>query len=83
MKTIFDWASLLMFSGIIFVFYNQIEKAKRLSLSDWATYLFTSTSCAIANVAGNAGQTAGAAVIYIGLALFGLFAFQRGSKSNP
>ena len=82
MNTPFDWSSLLIFSVIIFGFYNQITKSKRLSLSDWATYFLASTSCAIANVAGNTGQTALAAMLYIGLTLFGCFALLRISKSN-
>ncbi|MBI0477216.1 hypothetical protein D9601_17855 [Sphingomonas sp. MA1305] len=65
METAYDWITLALFAGLIVLF---LERSSKEEPTDhlWQ-YLVPSVGCALANYAGNHGQTLVAIVIILGV----------------
>jgi hypothetical protein len=64
-ETPFDWITLALFGGLIVLF---LERSSKAEPSDhlWQ-YIIPAIGCAVANYAGNHGQTLVAIVIIVGV----------------
>ena len=65
METVWDWVTLAIFGGLIVLF---LERSAKPEPQDhlWQ-YLVPATGCAIANYAGNHGQSIVATLIVVGV----------------
>ncbi len=65
METIYDWITLALFGGLIVLF---LERSSKEEPTDhlWQ-YLVPAVGCAVANYAGNHGQTIVAIALIIGV----------------
>lgn len=80
MNTIFDWISLLLFSGVIFAFYIRSSNHNLISFSNFIPYAFMSLGCAAFNYLGNNGQPVLASLLLAGLLIAIFFEIRRGAK---
>jgi len=68
METLYDWLSLLTFSGLITLFLNRSAMEEPPD-SIWL-YMPPAIACAVANYVGNEGYGLAAIVILIGVGIY-------------
>jgi uncharacterized oligopeptide transporter (OPT) family protein len=84
MQTIYDWASLTIFAGLIVLFLQRSTSGRAEKDASLLYYLIPGIGCAVANYFGDHGQDLVAIMLLagtLGFIFYFLKPFQRHSRS--
>jgi hypothetical protein len=70
METIYDWASLAIFAGLIVLFLQRSVSERAQKDASLVYYLGAGVGCAVANYFGNHGQDLVAILLLVATVLF-------------
>jgi hypothetical protein len=70
METIYDWASLAIFAGLIVLFLQRSVSERAQKDASLVYYLGAGVGCAVANYFGNHGQNLIAILLLVATVLF-------------